>query len=165
MKSIQFFFELASPYSYIASLQIESIAAKGERSVDWRPIEIEAVWSAQGVLEAYAAVRRVKRNYIAIDSRRCAATHGIALAKPVTSARATSLAKLAFWVSAPPIPSWASASFRLFGIATSPKASQLRPRKILLPLQQACHWIPQLLKQPRSYRKHAPLKIKATLMR
>jgi 2-hydroxychromene-2-carboxylate isomerase len=97
MKSIQFFFELASPYSYIASLQIESLAANANRAVYWRPIEIEVVWSAQGVLEAYAAVRRAKRHYIAVDSRRCASANGITLAKPVTSARNTSLAKLAFW--------------------------------------------------------------------
>ena len=97
MKPIQFFFELASPYSYIASLQIERLAAEANRTVDWRPIEIEVVWAAQGVLEAYAAIRRTKRNYIALDSRRCASAHGITLAKPVTPAGDTALAKLAFW--------------------------------------------------------------------
>lgn len=97
MKPIQFFFELASPYSYIASLQIERLAAEANRSVDWRPIEIEVVWAAQGVLEAYAAVRKAKRNYIALDSRRCASAYGITLAKPATTAKDTALAKLAFW--------------------------------------------------------------------
>jgi 2-hydroxychromene-2-carboxylate isomerase len=97
MNPVQFFFELASPYSYIASLQIERLVKEEGRAVEWRPIELEAVWAAQGVLEAYAAIRRVKRDYILRDSRRCAASLGIAIAKPATSSRDTSFAKLAFW--------------------------------------------------------------------
>lgn len=97
MSAILFFFELASPYSYIASHQIERVASAAGRSVDWCPIDIEAVWSAQGVLEAYAAIRRLKRSYIARDSARCAAALGISLVRPPTPSRDTSLAKLAYW--------------------------------------------------------------------
>lgn len=94
---VEFYFELASPYSYLASLQLEGIARSAGRSLEWKPIDIEAVWAAQGVLEAYAAVRRLKRGYVIRDSQRCAAALGIRFARPVTSARDTSLAKLAYW--------------------------------------------------------------------
>jgi len=90
MNPVHFFFELASPYSYIASLQIERLVKEAGRAVQWRPVELEAVWAAQGVLEAYAAVRRMKRDYILRDSRRCAAMLGISIAKPATSSRDTS---------------------------------------------------------------------------
>jgi 2-hydroxychromene-2-carboxylate isomerase len=94
---IEFYFELASPYSYLASLQLEAIARSANRSLEWKPIDIEAVWAAQGVLEAYGAVRRLKRGYVIRDSQRCAAALGIRFARPVTSARDTCLAKLAYW--------------------------------------------------------------------
>ena len=97
MSSIDFFFELASPYSYLASLRLQRIAADAGRIVEWRPIEIEVVWGGLGVLEAYTAIRRVKHEYIARDAQRCAAAAGISLVKPVTSARATAFAKLAFY--------------------------------------------------------------------
>ena len=97
MNPVQFFFELASPYSYIASLQIERLVKEAGRVIEWRPVELEAIWAAQGVLEPYAAVRRIKRDYILRDSRRCAARLGITIAKPATSSRDTSFAKLAFW--------------------------------------------------------------------
>lgn len=97
MPPIQFYFELASPYSYLASLQIEQLGASANRSVDWLPVDIEVVWAAQGVLEAYAAIRRLKRSYIARDSQRCAAALGTVFAKPATAARDTAFAKLAYW--------------------------------------------------------------------
>lgn len=85
MSPVLFFFEIASPYTFIASRQIERVATAAGRSVDWCLIDIEFVCSAQGVLEAYAAIRRLKRSYIAHDSARCAAALGIAHARPLTT--------------------------------------------------------------------------------
>ncbi|QCI63436.1 2-hydroxychromene-2-carboxylate isomerase [Phreatobacter stygius] len=97
MAEIQFFFEFASPYSYIASLDIEDIAAAAGRTVAWRPVEIDAVWEAQGVLDAYRTIRRLKGPYIRRDAMRCAARRGASLRSPSASARDTSLAKSAYW--------------------------------------------------------------------
>lgn len=97
MTTIQFYFEIASPYCYVASSQLEQLAAAHAVELDWLPIDIEAVWSAHGVLEAYSAIRRLKRKYIAQDSRRCAAAQGLELKTPITSTKETSLAKLAYW--------------------------------------------------------------------
>lgn len=97
MLPIQFYFELASPYSYLASHQLDQLSLDIQREVDWLPIDIEVIWSALGVLEAYSAVRNIKRKYIAQDSQRCARALGIPLARPTTSARDTKLAKLTYW--------------------------------------------------------------------
>ncbi len=37
-KPIEFYFDLISPYGYLASTQIEAVAARLGRSVDWRPV-------------------------------------------------------------------------------------------------------------------------------
>jgi 2-hydroxychromene-2-carboxylate isomerase len=94
---IQFFFELASPYSYIASLEVDKVAASAGRSVEWCPIELAMVWEAYGVLGAYTAIRRLKRPYILRDAIRSAKAQGITFARPSAPATDTSLAKLAYW--------------------------------------------------------------------
>jgi|SRR5215510_4016182 len=73
MPSIDVFFEFASPYSYLAAQELPALAARHGRPLRWRPIELRKVWGAQGVLEAYAAVRRVKAGYIMRDATRLAA--------------------------------------------------------------------------------------------
>lgn len=97
MAPIQFFFEFASPYSYIASMDIEAVAATAGRTVEYLPIEIASVWSTHGVLDAYTAIRRLKRPYIARDVERCAKLRGISMAKPSVSAIDATIAKLAYW--------------------------------------------------------------------
>lgn len=97
MPPIKFYFEFASPYSYLASLEIETVAQSAGRTVAWLPIEIPVVWAAQGVLEAYAAIRQLKRPYIMRDAMRCARMRGVVLATPAVSARDASTAKLAYW--------------------------------------------------------------------
>ncbi|HYA66234.1 MAG TPA: 2-hydroxychromene-2-carboxylate isomerase [Burkholderiaceae bacterium] len=45
---IEFFFDFSSPYSYLASEQIESLAARFGRSVDFRPTLLGAVFRVSG---------------------------------------------------------------------------------------------------------------------
>lgn len=97
MTPIHFHFEFASPYSYIASLQIDAIAKAAGRTVDWLPIELDAVWKASGVLDAYSQIRRLKRPYIARDAARCARMCGTVLATPCAPAHGAPVAKLAYW--------------------------------------------------------------------
>ena len=35
---IAFYFDLLSPFAYIASTQIDALAARHGRTVDWRPV-------------------------------------------------------------------------------------------------------------------------------
>jgi hypothetical protein len=67
---IDVFFEFGSPYSYLANQELPALAAHHGRQLRWRPIELAKVWAAQGVLEAYAAVRRVKLDYVRRDAAR-----------------------------------------------------------------------------------------------
>ncbi len=45
---IEFYFDLASPYAYLASTQIEKIAEKHGRAVAWRPMMLGAVFKVAG---------------------------------------------------------------------------------------------------------------------
>jgi 2-hydroxychromene-2-carboxylate isomerase len=79
--SIDVFFEFASPYSYLAAQELPALAARHGRPLRWRPIELRKVWGAQGVLEAYTAVRRVKVGYILRDATRLAADRDLSLVR------------------------------------------------------------------------------------
>ena len=63
------------------------------RPLRWRPIELAKVWGAQGVLEAYAAVRRVKKDYIMRDAARVAADRNLSFV-PFRSLPDATLARL-----------------------------------------------------------------------
>ena len=78
---IDVFFEFASPYSYLAAQRLPEIAARRGRALRWRPVEMAKVWEAQGVLEAYMAVRRVKVRYIMQDAAMVAADAGVPLVR------------------------------------------------------------------------------------
>ena len=91
--AIDVFFEFGSPYSYLANQELPALAARHGRQLRWRPIELAKVWAAQGVLEAYAAVRRVKLDYVRHDAARVAADRGLPLVLP-GSRPDTTLARL-----------------------------------------------------------------------
>lgn len=80
--TIEFFFEFASPYSYLAARELPKLAARHGTNLNWRPIDLREVWRLQGVLEPYTAIRRFKSNYIAKDATRVALTHGVNLTFP-----------------------------------------------------------------------------------
>ena len=45
---IAFYFDFASPYGYLASTQIDALAEKHDRTVDWRPIMLGAAMKVTG---------------------------------------------------------------------------------------------------------------------
>ena len=45
---LDFYFEFASPYGYLASLRIDAIAAAHDREVRWRPIMLGAALKLTG---------------------------------------------------------------------------------------------------------------------
>ena len=48
MKKIDFFFDLSSPYSYLAATQIQAIADRTGAEVAWRPMVLGAVFKTVG---------------------------------------------------------------------------------------------------------------------
>ena len=93
---IEFFYEFASPYSFIAAQRLPALAEKVGRTIRWRPIELQKVWAAQGILEAYGVIRKAKRSYILTDVKRTADDLGIVLKPPGAPIDAT-LARLAVY--------------------------------------------------------------------
>ena len=47
-KQIDFYFDLVSPYSYVASLLIEGVAERGGAEVNWKPFLLGGVFKAVG---------------------------------------------------------------------------------------------------------------------
>lgn len=95
MSTIDFYFEFASPYSYLAAKGVAAIAAKHSRIVRWLPVDIRTIWQGRNLLEAYGEVRALKRDFIRKDSRMVAASRGISMAargRPLANA---TLARLA----------------------------------------------------------------------
>lgn len=73
---IEFYFDFMSPYAYLGSIGIEQVAAKHDRSVDWRPILLGVtVYKVMG-LKALADTP-LKRDYVRHDVPRFARYLGI----------------------------------------------------------------------------------------
>lgn len=49
-KPIEFYFDFSSPYGYVASHRIDGIAARHNRTVDWKPFMLGAVFKVAGTL-------------------------------------------------------------------------------------------------------------------
>ena len=67
---IDFYFEFASPYGYLASMRIDAIAAAHEREVTWRPIMLGAALKLTG--GGPNAVLPLKGPYLRRDAPRSA---------------------------------------------------------------------------------------------
>jgi 2-hydroxychromene-2-carboxylate isomerase len=79
--AIEFYFDFSSPYSYIASEQIEALAARTARPLQWRPILLGAVFKASGgapLTEVYGP----KARYAVHDFARSAAFAGVPYRHP-----------------------------------------------------------------------------------
>ncbi|HZS40570.1 MAG TPA: 2-hydroxychromene-2-carboxylate isomerase [Polyangia bacterium] len=75
MKRVEFFYDLSSPYSYLASTQIEQVAARAGGEVAWRPFVLGAVFKATGnVMPATVAA---KAQHMMKDLERWAAHYGV----------------------------------------------------------------------------------------
>jgi 2-hydroxychromene-2-carboxylate isomerase len=75
MKRIDFFFDLSSPYSYMASTQIEKVAQQGGAELRWRPMVLAAVFKATG--NDMPARIAAKAKYMFRDLEHWAAEYGV----------------------------------------------------------------------------------------
>ena len=69
-RSIDFYFDFSSPYGYLASRKIEALAEKHNRSVNWQPILLGAIFkiTKQAPLTTYP----LKGDYALMDFARAA---------------------------------------------------------------------------------------------
>lgn len=75
MARVDFFFDLSSPYSYLAATQIEAVAARAGAEVAWRPMVLGAVFKATG--NAMPAHVAAKAKYMFDDLARWAEQYGV----------------------------------------------------------------------------------------
>ena len=94
--TVNFYFEFASPYSYLAAHEIDARVGAAGGQVIWQPIDIDQVWKAQGLLDAYLVVRAMKSSYIRKDVARCAAAQGMIIRPSRLRGQGFAMAKLAY---------------------------------------------------------------------
>ena len=78
--AIDFYFDLSSPYAYLASERIEALAAGHGRRVRWRPYLMGAVYRVNG-MRPLTDIPLINE-YSRFDIERCARQHGIPLQMP-----------------------------------------------------------------------------------
>lgn len=77
---IEFFFEFASPYAYLAAQRIDDLAARHGREVLWKPLLLGAVFKETGGQPLTHVP--LKGDYTLRDVPRCAREHGIPVKMP-----------------------------------------------------------------------------------
>ena len=68
-KQIDFYFDLVSPYSYIASMLIEDVARRGNTKVSWKPFLLGGVFKAVGTTDP-PGLHPTKKPYLLKDLQR-----------------------------------------------------------------------------------------------
>ena len=94
---IDFYFEFASPYGYLASTQIDAIAARHGREVFWHPIMLGAAFKLTG---AQPLMRTpLKGDYMMHDLPRFARLLGVPFtAPPVMPANSLAASRACIWL-------------------------------------------------------------------
>ena len=95
---IDFYFDFSSPFGYLASEQIDALAARHGRAVMWHAIVLDAQFQPQGGMKIPAALMRTE--YVQRDTERSAAFFGIPFKQPSPYPVHTEQAARAFqWLS------------------------------------------------------------------
>ena len=95
LQPIEFYFDLSSPYSYLASDWIEKLAARYGRRVQWHAILLGATFAVAQLKPLTA--HPLKGEYALIDFARSARFGGLKFVKPETFPIATQNAARLFW--------------------------------------------------------------------
>lgn len=95
---IEFFFDFSSPYSYIAAEKIDALAARHQRTVNWRPILIGAIFQKTNAVPLVHLP--LKGDYSLLDFPRSARFHGLPFNMPSKFPLPTQSAARAFyWIA------------------------------------------------------------------
>jgi len=78
--SIEFFWDAASPYTYLASTQLEAVAARAGAAVVWKPFLLGKVFEATG--NKMPAAIPAKGKHLFLDVQRWGAHYGVPVAFP-----------------------------------------------------------------------------------
>lgn len=68
---LEFWFDFASPYSYVAALRVEGLATAAELPLVWRPFLLGAVFQSQGLTTTPFNTQPARRTYMMPTAPRC----------------------------------------------------------------------------------------------
>ena len=94
--AIDFYFDFSSPYGYIASTQIDALAARHGRAVSWRPFLLGAVFKLSEA-RPLTQLPPIKSNYYTHDFARSARRFGVPFRLPANFPFAAVQASRAFY--------------------------------------------------------------------
>jgi 2-hydroxychromene-2-carboxylate isomerase len=101
--SLDFWFEFASTYSYLAAMRLEEAASAAGVSIVLRPFLLGPIFAAQGLRDSPFNLYPARGRYMRRDMERLAAKYRLPLAWPSTFPRGSLLAaRIAFAVSEEP---------------------------------------------------------------
>lgn len=93
---IDFYFDFISPYGYLASTQVETLAAAHGRTVCWRPfllgVTVMKIMGLKPLMDT-----PLKSDYVRIDKPRMASLLGVPLVQPEMSGASSVAAARAFY--------------------------------------------------------------------
>ncbi|MCE3250307.1 MAG: putative 2-hydroxychromene-2-carboxylate isomerase, partial [Geminicoccaceae bacterium] len=96
---IDFYFEFASPYGYLASTQIDAIGARHGREVAWHPIMLGAAFKETGAKPLTHTP--LKGPYLLRDAPRFARLLGVPFTlPPVMPANSLAASRACIWLQA-----------------------------------------------------------------
>ena len=84
-KTIDFWYEFASTYSYLAAERIEPLARERGITVNWRPFLLGPIFHAQGWNTTPFKIYKAKGDYMWRDMERQAARYGLPFKIPVAN--------------------------------------------------------------------------------
>jgi 2-hydroxychromene-2-carboxylate isomerase len=79
---IEFWYEFASTYSYLAAMRIEALATAAGVTVEWKPFLLGPIFHAQGWDNSPFNLYPVKGRYMVRDMERLAADRGLRFVMP-----------------------------------------------------------------------------------
>lgn len=82
MRPLEFWFEFASTYSYLAAERIGDLAAKAGVTILWRPFLLGPIFNSQGWNNSPFNIYPVKGAYMWRDMERLTADYGLKLRRP-----------------------------------------------------------------------------------
>ena len=93
MEEMQFWFEPASTYSYVAAMRIEEECARTGVALEWKPFLLGPIFAAQqGIKDSPFNVNPIRGRYMWRDLERLCAKYGLAWRKPTVFPRNSVLA-------------------------------------------------------------------------
>lgn len=98
MPALDFWFDFASPYSFLSAMRAPELAAQKGVSLNWRPFLLGPIFAAQGFPTSPFKIFAAKGAYMWRDIARIAFSRGLPLTRPENFPQNSLLAARIAWV-------------------------------------------------------------------